>query len=75
MLYQDLTWSYLYANTTKRSSRVGGMAEMTQPKPGDVSLESELEATAKDSDRQSEIKPDDSNPSQSANSDSEMPLI
>lgn len=46
---------------------------MTRPKPGDVSLESELEATAKDSDRQSEIKPGDSNPSQSANSDSEMP--
>ena len=46
---------------------------MTQPKPGNVSLESELGATTKDSDRQSEIKPDDSNPSQSANSDSEMP--
>lgn len=46
---------------TKRSSHVGGMAEMTQPKPGDVGPESELEATVKDSDCQSEIKSDDPN--------------
>ena len=46
---------------------------MTQPKPGNVGLESEQEATAKDSDHQSEIKSDDSNPFQSTNSDSEMP--
>jgi len=49
------------------------MAEKTQLKPGDVGLESELEATAKDSDCQSEIKSDNSNPLWSTNGDSEMP--
>ena len=58
----DLKLLLIYANITKYSSHVGGMAEMTQPKPGDVGLGSELEAAAKDSDCQSEIKSDDSNP-------------